>query len=258
MSYKLVEDSQKKACPKGAVAVSQACRLLDVGRSGYYAHQAAHKQRLGSPAVCTASVHLKAAFAASHKAYGSRRLATAMAERGLAMGSAPGAHPDAPQRYTACLAAQVCLHHRQQTHYAGITQRAGQLGLGQRHHVSPYAQRLAVSGSNAGPAFAQDCGLGDGSRDACNAGLHGLANGYRAAQSCRRSGGAFGPGSAAWVQGVVATPCCQIADISSFSASAGVLQPSVLRGLPFSNGGYCVKFSLVVSTHVCPFGKVLA
>ena len=86
MSYQLVEDLQKKACPKGAVTVSQACRLLDVSRSGYYANVAAHKQRLGSPAVCAASVHLKAAFAASHKAYGSRRLATAMAERGLAMG----------------------------------------------------------------------------------------------------------------------------------------------------------------------------
>ena len=83
MSYQLVEDLQKNACPKGAVTVSQACRLLDVSRSGCYANVAAHKQRLGSPAVCAASVHLKAAFAASHKAYGSRRLATAMAERGL-------------------------------------------------------------------------------------------------------------------------------------------------------------------------------
>ena len=38
------------------------------------------------PAVCAASVHLKAAFVASHKAYGSRRLRTAMAQRGLALG----------------------------------------------------------------------------------------------------------------------------------------------------------------------------
>ena len=84
MSYKLIEDLQKKAAPK--VAVSQACRILQVNRSGYYAHQAARKQRSGSPAVCAASVHLKAAFAASHKAYGSRRLTTAMAERGQAVG----------------------------------------------------------------------------------------------------------------------------------------------------------------------------
>ena len=47
---------------------------------------AAHKQRLAEPVVCAASMHLKAAFAASHKAYGSRRLRTAMAERGLVMG----------------------------------------------------------------------------------------------------------------------------------------------------------------------------
>ena len=86
MSYKLVEDLQKKASPKGAVTVSQACRTLGVSRAGYYANVAAHKQHLASPVVCAASVHLKAAFAASHKAYGSRRLTTAMAERGQPMG----------------------------------------------------------------------------------------------------------------------------------------------------------------------------
>ena len=84
MSYKLVEDLQKKACPK--VAVSQACRVLEVSRSSYYANAALHKQRLAAPVVCAASVHLKVAFAASHRAYGSRRLRTAMTERGLVMG----------------------------------------------------------------------------------------------------------------------------------------------------------------------------
>ena len=68
MSYQLVEDLQKKACPQVAVTVSQACRLLEVSRSGYYANVAARQQRLAAPAVCAASVHLKAAFAASHKA----------------------------------------------------------------------------------------------------------------------------------------------------------------------------------------------
>ena len=84
MSHRLVEDLQKKADPK--VAVSQACRILDISRSGYYARLAAHKRRLAEPAVCAQSVYLKAAFAASYKAYGSRRLRTAMAERGLVMG----------------------------------------------------------------------------------------------------------------------------------------------------------------------------
>ena len=63
MSHQLVEDLKKKADPK--VAVSQACRILDISRSGYYARLAAHKRRLAEPAVCAASVHLKAAFAAS-------------------------------------------------------------------------------------------------------------------------------------------------------------------------------------------------
>jgi len=57
MSYQLVKDLQKKATT---------------------VVHAAHAQRLAAPAVCAASVHLKAAFAASHKAYGSRRLRTAM------------------------------------------------------------------------------------------------------------------------------------------------------------------------------------
>ena len=84
MSHQLVEDLQKKADPE--VAVSQACRILEISRSGYYARLAAHKRRLAEPAVCAQSVYLKAAFAASYKAYGSRRLRTAMAERGLVMG----------------------------------------------------------------------------------------------------------------------------------------------------------------------------
>ena len=84
MSYQLIEDLQKKACPP--VAVTQACSVLEASRSGYYASHASARQRLAEPVVCTASVHLKAAFAASHKAYGSRRLTTAMAERGFAMG----------------------------------------------------------------------------------------------------------------------------------------------------------------------------
>ena len=84
MSYQLVEDLQKKAYPP--VAVTQACRVLEVSRSGYYAHQAGIKQRLVAPTVCAASVHLKAAFAASQRAYGSRRLRTAMAKRGMVMG----------------------------------------------------------------------------------------------------------------------------------------------------------------------------
>ena len=84
MSYKLVEDLQKKASL--TVTVSQACQVLEISRSGYYANRATHKQRMVAPLVCATSVHLKAAFAASHKAYGSRRLQTAMAERGLTIG----------------------------------------------------------------------------------------------------------------------------------------------------------------------------
>ena len=84
MSYQLVDDLQKKASPK--VTVSQACQVLEISRSGYYANRATHKQRMVEPLVCATSVHLKAAFAASYKAYGSPKLQTAMAERGLTIG----------------------------------------------------------------------------------------------------------------------------------------------------------------------------
>jgi putative transposase len=78
MSYQLVDNLREKA-----VSVSQACRILEVSRSGYYA--AAQRQRT-APVVCAASVHLKAAFVASGRTYGSRRLRTALQARGVTMG----------------------------------------------------------------------------------------------------------------------------------------------------------------------------
>ena len=78
MSFELVRQLQEKA-----VAVGQICRVLNVSRSGYYAAQ---RRRRVKPVVCEASVQLKAAFAASGRAYGSRRLRTAMASRGVVIG----------------------------------------------------------------------------------------------------------------------------------------------------------------------------
>ena len=73
MSYQLVEDLQQKA-----VTVSQACCILEVSRSGYYA---AAKRRQTAPRAYAASVHLRAAFAASGRTYGSRRLYAALRTR---------------------------------------------------------------------------------------------------------------------------------------------------------------------------------
>ena len=80
MSFQLVEQLQQK---DNAVPVAQLCRVLEVSRSGYYA---ARKRSQIPPAACEASVHLKAAFAASGGAYGSRRLRSAVALRGIVMG----------------------------------------------------------------------------------------------------------------------------------------------------------------------------
>ena len=78
MSYQLIEALQKKA-----ISVSQACRVLDVNRSGYYA---AAKRSQAAPMVCADSAHVKAAFAASGRTYGSRRIRTALCSQGVTMG----------------------------------------------------------------------------------------------------------------------------------------------------------------------------
>ena len=78
MSFALVRQLREKAVP-----VEQTCRVLEVSRSGYYA--ACRRSRV-QPVVCEASVQLKAAFAASGGAYGSRRLRTAVESRGVVIG----------------------------------------------------------------------------------------------------------------------------------------------------------------------------
>ena len=78
MSFELVRQLQEKAVP-----VHQMCRMLEVSRSGYYATR---RRGRVQPAVCEVSVQLKAAFAVSGGAYGSRRLRTAVGARGVVMG----------------------------------------------------------------------------------------------------------------------------------------------------------------------------
>ena len=78
MSHQLVDELQKKA-----ISVSQACRVLQVSRSGYYS---ATKRAQVAPAVCADSVQVKAAFAASGRTYGSRRVRAALCKQGITMG----------------------------------------------------------------------------------------------------------------------------------------------------------------------------
>ena len=73
-----MEQLQKKA-----VSVVQACRVLQVSQSGYCAER---MRRRRAPVVCADSVHLKAVFAASGRAYGSRRLRAALQQQGMALG----------------------------------------------------------------------------------------------------------------------------------------------------------------------------
>lgn len=77
MIYQIVGYLQKKAIP-----IKQSCRVLEVSRSGYYVAQGLSVE----PSLCKTSVHLKAAFRASHQSYGSRRLVTAMQNQGMSIG----------------------------------------------------------------------------------------------------------------------------------------------------------------------------
>jgi len=70
------------ALQKEAIPVQQSCRVLNVSRSAFYEA----RRRFSSPKICKESVHLKAAFIASHQSYGSRRMVTAMANEGFQIG----------------------------------------------------------------------------------------------------------------------------------------------------------------------------
>ena len=63
-------------------AISQACRVLQVSRAGYYAARLRSKK----PTSCAASVQVKAAFAANQRCYGSRRIVDELQVQGIAMG----------------------------------------------------------------------------------------------------------------------------------------------------------------------------
>jgi putative transposase len=56
--------------------------VLGVSRSGFYEA----KRRAATLTICKASVHVRAAFAASHQSYGSRRMVTALSNRGVDAG----------------------------------------------------------------------------------------------------------------------------------------------------------------------------
>lgn len=76
MIDKLVHHRQMKA------TVSQICRVLEVSRSAYYAA----KTKANKASLCVTTVHMKAAFAASNRSYGSRRLVAALQAKNIVIG----------------------------------------------------------------------------------------------------------------------------------------------------------------------------
>ena len=78
MRYWSIDQLEQKA-----EEVASLCRLLEVSRSGYYAA----RRRAREPArVCPVTTQLQAAFAASGRSYGSRRLRLDLHARGIRVG----------------------------------------------------------------------------------------------------------------------------------------------------------------------------
>jgi transposase InsO family protein len=75
MIYSVINQVQQKA-------VSQACRVLAVSRSGYYAAQ----RRADKSVICVASVQVKAAFVANQRCYGSRRIVDELKSQRIVIG----------------------------------------------------------------------------------------------------------------------------------------------------------------------------
>lgn len=77
MRYRLIKSLQTKAIP-----VQQSCRIFGVSRAGYDDARC----RSARPLLCKAGIYLNAAFTASHRSYGSRRLVRAPATQGIQIG----------------------------------------------------------------------------------------------------------------------------------------------------------------------------
>ena len=75
MIHNVVTQVQQKA-------ISQACRVLQVSRAGYYAA----RRRTKESAICVASIQVKAAFVANQRCYGSRRIVDELTAQGIAIG----------------------------------------------------------------------------------------------------------------------------------------------------------------------------
>ena len=186
MCFKPVQQLQEKAVP-----VDQMCRVLEVSRPGYYATR---RRGRSQPAVCEASVQLKAASAASGGAYGSRCLRTAVAARGIVMGiyrlrrlmCRHGVRSAWQRKFW---------HTTDSKHTLAISPKV----LGRQFNPSrpnqawvadiTYIQTRSgwpyrvVPGSGVGPVCAQGGGLGDGPGHAGHSGVPGTAVGHRSAPS---------------------------------------------------------------------------
>jgi len=119
MIYNLIKQGRQKV-------ISQACRVLQVSRSGYYTAKRRAEQSVSQPVSQSASqpvsqsasqpviVQVKVAFVANQHCYVSRRAVRRIKGAAHCYRSIHSASFNARSEFTAGLVEKVCEHHRQQ------------------------------------------------------------------------------------------------------------------------------------------------
>lgn len=126
--------------------------------------------------------------------------------------------------------------------------------VGGRHHLRADLARLLLSGRRSRRLLPPHCRVGDGKRSQDPACSRRPQHGDRAAPAPRRRSSQRS-GITRRIQTVVATPIVFICRSHSSSASAGVFQPSVFRGLALRAAATAVISSALWMLRSVPFGK---
>jgi transposase InsO family protein len=144
---------------------------MEVSRSGLYA---VRNRQTKSASICPDRVHVKAAFEASGRSYGSRRLSQAFKAQDVHIGR----HRARTLMRANALRSQwkrKFVHTTDSRHdlpvAANVLARrfnpvAPDQAWAVRHHVHPHSQRLAGSRGGAGSVLAPNRWLADGAQDA--------------------------------------------------------------------------------------------
>jgi putative transposase len=152
------------AAHEGEFRIERMCRVLGVGRSGYYAWRSrpASQRAKANEALL---VQIQAEYETSRATYGSPRIHVALQRQGVRCSRKRVARlMQLHQKETATRnhTARSRCHSRTQSAQPGVLCFGPQPKMGQRHYLYRNRRGLVVSGSSLRSVFSQDRGLGDG------------------------------------------------------------------------------------------------